>query len=183
VKALFPTVVIPGRLTVPVYAPVELSTIELNVPGLLVTDPDRTSGIEVPAKDAAVITFPACVEKPLAETKTEVPAGPVEGVTVTVGAVIVKETAGGDVEASVISTLCEPTARFNPPAPPIMKVPESTPVALVESVELLTLVDKPSTVIVISPEVSLAAYPLPLTVTFVPLGPDVCTRLKVPVTA
>lgn len=65
----------------------------------------------VPAKLAAVmvlvivkISFTDC-GKPSACTRTDVPAGPVEGVRVTVGAVIVKVTACTTVCASVICTL------------------------------------------------------------------------------
>lgn len=54
VKVNAEPVVIAGRLTVPVYAPVAVITFELSVVGTPVTDPAATA-IVVPAKDAAVI--------------------------------------------------------------------------------------------------------------------------------
>jgi len=64
---------------------------------VLVTAPEKAEKVPcaymlVPAKEAAVIWFVPVV-KPDAEIRTEVPAGPVEGVRVTVGATIVNEAA------------------------------------------------------------------------------------------
>lgn len=86
--------------------------------------------------------------KPDAVATTEVPAGPFEGARVTVGATMVKVTAGGAAVPSAICTVCVPGNRFKVPAPPIMKYPERAPVALVASV-------------------AVEARPLPLRVTFV----------------
>lgn len=60
----------------------------------------------VPAKDAAVIWFetPNPEVNPDAEIRTEVPAGPVEGLRVTVGAVIVNVAACGAATESEICT-------------------------------------------------------------------------------
>jgi hypothetical protein len=103
--------VIPGRLTVPVYEP-EVIMLELSADGEAVNFPEVTV-IGVPAKDASVIVFvsvglpgpDADFAKPEADTRTEVPAGPVEGVRVTVGTVIMKETASGEATLSDICTL------------------------------------------------------------------------------
>jgi len=59
--------------------------------------------MEVPANEAAVIWFEPVVN-PNAEIKTEVPAGPDEGVRVTVGAVIVNVAASGAATGSEICT-------------------------------------------------------------------------------
>jgi len=66
----------------------------------------------VPSKFAAEIVFPESVEKPAPVTVTEVPAGPDEGESVTVGTVMVKATAGGVTVVSYISTLCVPARRL-----------------------------------------------------------------------
>lgn len=180
-----------GRLTVPVYAPLVIA-LELNVPEAAVTDPTFTV-IAVPLKVAAEIEFvtvytPVTLTgKPLAETITEVPAGPVEGVRVTVGAVMVKVTATGAATASDICTLWTPGARLRPPAPPIMKYPLTTPAALDASCLAATkpppvkvaLPARPSTRTVNAPVASLAANPVPVTCTTVPLGPEAGEMLKV----
>jgi len=109
--------------------------------------------------------------KPLAETVTEVPEGPVEGERVTIGSTMVKGTVGGEVVGSEICTLCKPAARFKVPEPPIMNHPERTPAAVVESCLVadrplpvrVTLVERPSTEIVNALTVSLGPKPLPVT--------------------
>lgn len=70
------------------------------------------------------------IGKPDPVTMTDVPAGPDVGASVTVGATMVKLTAGGEVVVSEICTVCAPGARFRLPAPPIMKYPETAPVQI-----------------------------------------------------
>jgi len=82
-------------------------------------------GMSVPANEASVILFvkpfsivALLVGKPVAVILTEVPAGPVLGVTVRVGAAMTKVTACETPMASVICIVCAPGARFSVPAPP-----------------------------------------------------------------
>jgi hypothetical protein len=170
----------------------------LKVVGVLVANPEATGMLE-PAKDAATAAsfgsdqitgeVPTLTGKPFAATVTEVPAGPVEGVRVTVGAVIVKLTAGGELVESEIWIVCAPGRRFRLPAPPIMKYPERAPVTLVarypEPARPVgvkeALVERPSTAIVKLPKLafSLAPNPLPVTLMAVPLGPELGLMLTV----
>jgi hypothetical protein len=64
------------------------------------------------------------VGKPNPETTTDVPAGPVDGDRVTVGAVMLN-VAAIDVSPDVsdITTLCGPGARFKESGPPITMYP------------------------------------------------------------
>ena len=174
---------------------------------MLVENPPKKPvaiGIEEPAKDAATTAsfgsdqitgganmLPTPGGKPFAATVTEVPAGPVEGVRVTVGATIVKLTAGGEAVESEICIVCAPGRRFRLPAPPIMKYPERAPVLLVARYPeparpvgvKLALVKRPSMATVKVPEAlafSLTPKPLPVTLTAVPLGPELGLMLTVP---
>lgn len=95
--------------TVPIWKPNVVPTETLAVPEVPVftvkleaLEKVPSWYILVPAKDAAVIWF-VPVAKPDAVIRTDVPAGPVEGARVTVGAWIVNETAGG---AATESEIC-----------------------------------------------------------------------------
>jgi hypothetical protein len=165
--------------------------------GMVVKNPEEIGMLE-PAKDAATATSPGSVQtlvtltgNLVAATVTEVPAGPVEGVRVTVGATIVKLTAGGEAVESEIWIVCAPGRRFRLPAPPIMKYPERAPVTLVVRYAepdrpvgvKEALVKRPSMATVKVPEVlafSLTPNPLPVTLTAVPLGPELGLMLAVP---
>jgi len=91
-------------------------------------------GIIVPAKVASVIAFVKLlstvvldVGNPEAVILTDVPAGPVFGVTVIVGEVMVKVTACETPVPSVICTVCAPAAKFAVPGPPIIMKPVRKP--------------------------------------------------------
>jgi len=99
-----------------------VGSVKVNAPPLMVAVPVKTraaaeaisgTGIDVPAKDAAVIETDVvetvlsptdrAVGKPDAETLTDVPAGPVAGERVTIGAVMVKVT--GDATSPEVSVI------------------------------------------------------------------------------
>lgn len=108
---------IAGKLTVPVYAPAEEMTLLLRVVAVAVVLLPETVMAD-PPNDAAVITLVNVVSivelttgKLEPETVTEDPAEVEDGVTMTVGFVIVNVPATTLVDASEMITVCPPAER------------------------------------------------------------------------
>ncbi len=108
-----------GRLTVAVTLPpvillllrvVWLAVLEYEPAAIVIGLPEKVAAVTLLSKVVTIVVLTDGY--PEAETVTDEPAVVVDGVTVTVGAVIVNVPATTLVEASLMITVCAPTARL-----------------------------------------------------------------------